>query len=187
MGLTKLGLALHMTFTAAALVFASISAEAGSAFDHVNGPVHVKAMKLYYGANANTVQRKKIIAAAQEECGGRYEGTEMNVTELAHETVLDKQVINGPVEGTYKLKIKATTTNKWLVIENIKCSVHGGHNKTVLHARMVSGTEKLDVNYSYVGDTQQGEETVTNVQRTFALGAPTLTTQYSTPYGTKIP
>lgn len=187
MALTKLGLGIHMTFTAAALIFATMSAEAGSAFDHVNGPVYLKALKLHYGANANTIQRKKLIAAAKDECGGRYEGTELDVTELSHETVLDKQVINGPVEGTYKLKVKATTTNKWLVVENIKCSVHGGHNKTVLHARMVSGTEKLDVNYAYVGDTQQGEETVTNVQRTFALGAPTMMSLYSTPYGTKIP
>lgn len=187
MRLGTFGLRASLTFTVTAVLCAAMGAQAGSAFDHVNGPVYVKAMKIYYGAHANTVQRQKIIDAAKEECGGRYEGTELSATELSHETVLDKEVTNSPTPGNYQLKIKAKTVNKWLVIETIKCSMHGGHNKSVLHARIVSGTEKMDINYVYVGDVQQGDETVTNVLRTFSLGTPTLTTQYATPYGTKIP
>ena len=186
----RLGFAVCMSkvFFGLLVLISSDQVFAGSAFDHVNTSSFAKGMKDYYVAHmALNIYRNKIIAAAKEECGGRYEGTEIKVTEISHEIGLSKSVVNGPVPGTYLLKIHGTTDTHWLVVETIKCSIHSGHAKSVLAAKLMSGTENLNVNYNYVADTQVGTETVSDIVRTYMMGATQLASQYKTPYGTVVP
>lgn len=67
------------------------AAHAGSVFDHVNTSKFADGAKAFYAqAVKNHAQRKKIIAAAGEECGGRYEGTEVTAHQLAHEIEIER-------------------------------------------------------------------------------------------------
>lgn len=167
------------------LAFASV-ARAGSVFDHVNTPALADAAKAFYAqAVANHGQRKKIIAAAEDECGGRYEGVETQVLELSHDIEVERHPMEGS-DADYVLKYTGTSANRWLVTEIIQCSLHGGHSRSVLHARLVTGTESVDVSYHYVNDEQQGDETVSAAKRAFKLGSTQLTGEYKTPYGTAI-
>lgn len=84
------------------------------------------------------------------------------------------------------MKYTGTVTARWLVTENIMCSLHGGHMRSVLHARIVKGTETVGVAYHYVNDEQAGEETVSAPKHAFKLGAIQLSPEFKTPYGTSI-
>jgi len=171
-----------------ACLFLSVPAFAGSVYDHINsnGFKHGVIAK-YLTSVAGNAQRAKIIATAQEECGGRYEGTEISVQELKHEIdASDKQVTHTPTPGKYSVKYKATSKNVWQVTETIKCSMHGGHHRSVLHARIFSGTEKAEITYNYVDDAQVGAETVSYTSRTYFPHSAVLEYSYQTPYGTKV-
>lgn len=165
----------------------SAPANADSIYDYMNNANNLKAAKAaYVNASTTDAYRLKIIAAAQEECGGRYEGTETVITELAHELFADKTVIRTPNPKNYSLRYDGEAKAKWLVVETIKCSMHGGHNRSVLSSRIVSGVETMQMTWKYVNDNQVGKAAVTNIKRAFALGASELESEYSTPYGTKI-
>lgn len=171
-----------------ALSFVSLPAFAGSVYDHINSAEFKEGVKASYLASvATNAQRKKIIATAEEECGGRYEGTEIEVTELKHEIdASDKQVIHTPDPNTYSVKYKASAKNVWQVSETIKCSIHGGHFKSVLHAKVMSGVETAEIVYSYVNDTQSGAESVNYLSRKYTPHSSVLQYSYQTPYGTKV-
>jgi len=172
------------------LVLALLSAspaQADTVYDYMNNANNLKAAKAAYAtASASDAYRLKIIAAAQDECGGRYEGTESVITELAHELFADKTVLHTPNPKNYSLRFNGEAKAKWLVVETIKCSVHGGHNRSVLSSRIISGTETMQMTWKYVNDNQVGKAVVTNIKRVFSIGAPALEAEYSTPYGTKI-
>lgn len=162
-------------------------AQADSVFDYLNSSANLSRAKYAYTKAAESdVQRGKIIAAAKDECGGRYEGTELAFTELSHEIFADKTVLHTPNPKNYSLRYDGTTKAKWLAVETIKCSVHGGHNRSVLSSRIVTGNETMQITFKFVNDTQVGNGAVSNIKRDFAMDAYQLTSEYSTPYGTKI-
>lgn len=174
------------------LLFAALLAPAtcfaGSVYDHINSADFKAGVKVsYLSSVAANVQRTKLIALAQEECGGRYEGTEIEVVELKHEIdASDKQVIHTPDPQDYSVVYNAFSKNVWQVNETIKCSMHGGHHRSVLHAKIFSGVEKAKITYVYVSDTQVGAETAVYTSRTYSPHASVLQYSYQTPYGTKI-
>lgn len=170
------------------LSLASAPAMAGSVYDHINSSDFKNGVKASYLASvASNVQRTKLIATAEEECGGRYEGTEIEVTELKHEIdASDKQVIHTPDPNNYSVKYKASAKNVWQVSETIKCSIHGGHYRSVLHAKVMSGIETAEILYTYVNDTQAGDESVTYLSRKYTPHSSVLQYSYQTPYGTKV-
>lgn len=175
----------------AAFLFVALlapSAFAGSVYDHVNTNEFKEGVKASYLASvAGDAQRTKIIAAAQEECGGRYEGTQIEVTELKHVIdASDKRVIHTADPNNYSVVYNVTASLVWQVSETIQCSFHGGHNRSVLHARIMSGTEKASITYKYVNDNQVGDETVSAVSRAYSAHSLVLQYSYQTPYGTEI-
>ncbi len=171
-----------------ALALGSTPTFAGSVYDHINSADFKLGVKASYLASvASNSQRAKIIATAEEECGGRYEGTEIEVTELKHEIdASDKQVIHTPDPNNYSVKYKATAKNVWQVNETIKCSIHGGHHRSVLHAKIMSGVETAEIVYTYVNDVQESAETVTYLNRKYTPHSSVLQYSYQTPYGTKV-
>ena len=179
---------MKMFLVASALFVASASAFAGSVYDHINSAdFKAGVIAKYLATVASNVQRGKIIAKAQEECGGRYEGTEIEVTELKHEIdASDKQVIHTPNPNDYSVVYNAFAKNVWQVSETIKCSIHGGHYRSVLHAKVMSGVEKAQITYNYVNDTQVGTESVIFPSRTYSAHSSVLQYSYQTPYGTVI-
>ena len=179
-----------LKFLSAILLMALVSslAQAGSVYDHINTPAYrAGVVDSYLSKIAGDVQRNKIIATAQDECGGRYEGTEVVITELSHSIEVEKNVIHGSNPDDYSMLYNASSENEFLVVETIQCSLHEGHAKSVLHSQLMSGKETDDVTYVYVGDAQKGEETVSNIQRSYVLGLPQMKDLYQTPYGTVIP
>lgn len=169
------------------LLLSPLSARADSVYDYMNSANNLKGAKAsYQAAAAGNAFRLKIIAAAQEECGGRYEGTETVITELAHELFSDKTILRTPNPKNYSVRFDGEAKANWLVVETIKCSMHGGHYRSVLSARIVSGTETMQMTWKYVNDVQIGKAVVTNIKRTYAQGAFQMEEAYRTPYGTKI-
>ena len=127
-------------------------------------------------------QRKKIIATAQEECGGRYESPSIHLTELSHEISSEK---GRPVgnDKNYTLTYSPAIDVNWLLVETISCSAsQASHSQSILHAVLLSGNESVDVNFRYVNDKQSGEPTISNVKRTYTIGASQFQDQYKTPY-----
>lgn len=187
----KSALHLNITRCAALLAFVLVPlgfAHADSVFDYINTPEFALGASAFYLTKAPAiVQRTNIIAAAQDECGGRYEGTETKIVELSHDVEIDKNVVHTPNPANYKLVYTATSDDRWLMIETIKCSIHEGHMRSVLHASIITGTEKRDVTYTFVNDNQVGNGKVSNTTRTYTLGADQMTAEYKTPYGTVIP
>lgn len=164
-----------------------MSSRADSVYDYMNNANNLKGAKAsYQAAAAGDAYRLKIIAAAEEECGGRYEGTETAITELAHELFSDKTILRTPNPKNYSVRYDGETKATWLVVETIKCSMHGGHYRSVLSARIVAGTETMQMTWKYVNDAQVGKAAVTNIKRAYTQGAFQLEAEYRTPYGTKI-
>jgi hypothetical protein len=162
-------------------------AKADSVFDYINTPEFTKNASVYYLQRVQTNgQRLKLISTAQEECGGRYEGTETKVTELSHEIVLDKNYVRTQDPKSYKLIFDATAESRFLVVETIHCSVHEGHNLSVLHAEIIAGTESRKVIYVIKNDIQQGKATLSRPVHSYKEGALQLSSEYKTPYGTVI-
>jgi hypothetical protein len=171
-----------------ALLPISIAQASDSVYSHINTPQFaVGAGTAYAQKIATDVQRAKIIAAAQDECGGRYEGTETKVTELSAGIEIDKNVLHTPRPNDYKLAYAATSENRWLVVETVNCSIHEGHYSSVLHASIVTGTEKSTITYTFVNDKQVGGPAISNTTRTYSLGTTELAGEFKTPYGTVIP
>ena len=168
-------------------IFVSAPAFAGSVYDHINTLAFKHgAVNSYLSAIAANANRTNIINTAKDECGGRYEGTEVAIVELSHAIETNKTVVHTANPKDYTLKYDVSSVNQWLVVETIKCSFHGGHYRSVLHSSLVSGTEKAVVSYVYVNDDQVGTETVSNNSMVFGLGADQQTDQYKTPYGTVV-
>jgi hypothetical protein len=82
----------------------------------------------------------------------------------------------------YTLPYSAKATAHWLVVENISCSMHGGHNQSVLHAALLTGTETQTVTYHYVGGKESGSPVVSDLHRAYTIDADELSEQYRLPY-----
>jgi hypothetical protein len=171
-----------------AILTTSTPSFGASVFDYINSADFKLGVKAsFLSSVAGVAQRSNIILKAQEECGGRYEGTEIEVAELKHTIdASDKQVIHTANPQNYSVVYKATSKNVWQVNETIKCSFHGGHNRSVLHAKIFSGVETAKITYVYVNDVQVGVESVVYLSRTYSPHASVLQYSYQTPYGTVI-
>lgn len=138
------------------------------------------AENFYLEKLASNEKRAKMIAQAKEECGGRYESTAVNLLELGHLIDTDKQPSGGPADYTVAFPTKAKV--RWLVVETIACSMHGGHAQSVLHSALMSGVETQIVTYHFVNDKQVGSPVVSNLTRTYKIDADELSDQYRAPY-----
>ena len=71
-------------------------ADRGSLYNYLNTQEFAEgAKKFYLETIASNDKRKNMIAEAQEDCGGRYEGTSVTLTELSHAIETDKSPIVG--------------------------------------------------------------------------------------------
>jgi len=138
------------------------------------------AENFYFEKIASNDSRAKMIAQAKEECGGRYESTSVNLIELSHFIETDKRPSGGTVNYTVAYPTEAKV--RWLVVETISCSMHGGHAQSVLHAALVSGLETQTVTYRFVNNQQAGNPVVSDVKRTYKIEADELSDQYRIPY-----
>lgn len=138
------------------------------------------AEKFYLEKVAANEKRAKMIAQAKDECGGRYESTAVNLMEPSHLIDTDKEPSGGPVDYTVAFPTKAQA--RWLVVETIACSMHGGHAQSVLHAALMSGVETQTVTYHFVKDRQVGKPIVTNLKRAYKIDSYELSDQYRVPY-----
>jgi hypothetical protein len=157
-------------------------ADRGSLYNYLNTQEFAEgAKKFYLETIASNDKRKNMIAEAQEDCGGRYEGTSVTLTELSHAIETDKSPIVGN-DKDYTLPYSAKATAHWLVVENISCSMHGGHNQSVLHAVLLTGTETQTVTYHYVNGKESGSPVVSGLHRAYTIDADELSEQYRLPY-----
>ena len=161
---------------------------ASSVFTHINTNAFVSMAKSHYlAAVATNPQRSGIISLAQSECGGRYEGTELKIVELSHDINTIKNIIHGATPDDYILSFDADASVVWVVTETIKCSVHGGHARSLLHSVIMRGTDHAIVSYPYHLDTQVSAETVSGITRSYSIGSRQNASLYKTPYGTIVP
>jgi hypothetical protein len=105
---------------------------------------------------------------------------------ISHEVSFDKRYIRTPNPKTYRVAYDGRAEDTFIVIETIHCSVHGGHNLSVLHAETVSGVETRTITYSFKNDLQEGKPSLSKALHTFTVGSIQLADQYKTPYGTVI-
>ncbi len=158
------------------------AANRGSVYNYINTQAFAEgARKFYLEAVGSNDKRKTMIAKAEEECGGRYEGTAVSLVELSHLIETDKNPTrNGDKDYTVAFLAKASV--HWLVVETISCSMHGGYNKSVLHAALLTGTETQVVTYHLVDDKEVGSPAASDLHRAYTIDADELTDQYGLPY-----
>jgi hypothetical protein len=138
--------------------------------------------KAFYLAKVRAMpQRAKMIASAEEECGGRYEGAAVNFVELSHVIEAEKKL---PKDRNPDVALGAISIDvQWLVVETIACSAtQAWHAKTVVYATLMSGRESVDVAFPLAEDKAGSRATVSNVKRDYAMGAPQFENLYKTPY-----
>jgi hypothetical protein len=157
-------------------------ASRGSVYNYTNTKAFADGAKsIYLKTIASDDKRKAMISQAEEDCGGRYEGTSLNLIELSHVVVADKQsATNDPKNYTIPYATEAKV--HWLVVETISCSVHGEHNQSVLHAALMTGTETRIVTYHIVNDKESGAPLVSDIRRNYKIEADELSDQYRIPY-----
>jgi hypothetical protein len=154
---------------------------AGSVYTYIATKAFAEgAEKFYLEKIASNEKRAKMIAQAKEDCGGRYESTSVNLIELSHNIDTDKTPSGGTVNYTVAFATDATV--RWLVVETIACSMHGGHAQSLLHAALLSGTETETVTYRFVNNRETGSPVVSDVKRAYKMEASELTDQYRVPY-----
>jgi hypothetical protein len=139
------------------------------------------AKKFYLQTIASNEKRKTLIAGAKEECGGRYEGTSVALIELSHAIETEKSPTAGN-DKDYTVPYFAKASVHWLVVENISCSMHGGHNQSVLHAALLTGAETQRVTYHFVNGKEIGSPVVSDLRRAYTIDADELSDQYRIPY-----
>ena len=120
------------------------------------------------------------MSQAKDDCGGRYEGTAVNLVDLSHQIKTDKHPPDHP-GTTYAMGYGTEATTHWLVVETMSCSFAGGHAQSVLHAAFLTGTETELVTYNFVNDKQTGQPAVTGVKRVYKIDADALTDRYGVP------
>ena len=158
------------------------SANRGLVYDYIATPAFGEgAKKFYVDAIASDANRQKLIAQAKDECGGRYEGTAVNLVQLSQVIDVEKNPPEHPGRS-YTLYYLTEANAHWLLVETISCSILDGHAQSLLHAVFLSGTETERVTYHFVGDNQVGKPAVSDVKRVYKIDADTLTDQYNTPY-----
>ena len=154
----------------------------GSVYDYIATPAFAQgAQKFYLDSIASNAGRQKLIGQAKDDCGGRYEGTAVNLVELSHQIKTDKHPPDHP-GTTYAMGYGTEAITHWLVVETMSCSFAGGHAQSVLHAAFLTGTETELVTYNFVNDKQTGQPTVTGVKRVYKIDADALTDRYGVPY-----
>ena len=157
-------------------------ADPGSVYDYIATPAFGQgAQKFYLDTIASNAGRQKLISQAKDDCGGRYEGTAVNLVELSHQIKTDKHPPDHP-GTTYAMGYGTEATTHWLVVETFSCSFAGGHAQSVLHAAFLTGTETELVTYKYVNDKQSGQPAVTGVKRVYKIDADALSDRYGVPY-----
>lgn len=121
------------------------AANRGSLYDYINTQALADGAKKFYLETIKSNQKRKdMIAEAETECGGRYEGMSAVLVELSHTIESDKNpTIKSAKDYTVSHFAKANV--QWLVVETISCSMHGGYNQSVLHAALLTGTETQTV------------------------------------------
>jgi hypothetical protein len=158
------------------------SASQGPLYGYINTQAFADGAKEFYLKTiASDDGRAKLISQAKEECGGRYEGTSLGLIELSHIIETDKRAAVGSTKN-YTVPYFATASVHWLVVETISCSMHGGHNHSVLHAALLSGAETQLVTYKFVNDQDLGGPAVSDLQRVYKIEADELSDQYRIPY-----
>jgi hypothetical protein len=154
----------------------------GSVYDYINTKGFADGAKSFYlNTIASDGKRKAMISQAEEDCGGRYEGTSVNLIELSHVIVADKQSATSNPKN-YTIPYTTEARVRWLVVETISCSVHGGHNQSVLHAALITGNETQIVTYQIVNDKENGAPLVSDARRTYKIEADVLSDEYRIPY-----
>jgi hypothetical protein len=157
-------------------------ASRGSVFEYIaTAPFADGAKAFYLKAIASDANRQKMVEQAKDDCGGRYEGTAVSLVELSHVVDVDKHPPEHPGR-TYAVEFATEATMHWLVAETISCSVHGGHNQSLLRAVLLTGTETERVTYHYVNDRETGKPEVNDVKRVYKIDGDALTDQYNVPY-----
>jgi hypothetical protein len=151
-------------------------------WDYVNTDAFREGAKQFYLKEvASNAQRAKIISTAEEECGGRYKGTAINLTQLDYHIEAERPV-KGDEEHTNKST--ASTVARWLLVETISCSFTRGYSQTVLHAVLITGHENLEAIYR---DRDEPAKALspplrTNLKHTYSIDSDLLQDQYKTPY-----
>jgi hypothetical protein len=154
----------------------------GSVYDYIATPAFGQgAQKFYLDSIASNASRQKLISQAKDDCGGRYEGTAVNLVELSHQIKTDKHPPDHP-GTTYAMGYGTEAITHWLVVETFSCSFAGGHAQSVLHAAFLTGTESELVTYNYVHDKLSGQPAVTGVKRVYKIDADALSDRYGVPY-----
>lgn len=155
----------------------------GLVWDYVNTDAFSQGAKQFYLKEiVSNAQRAKIIATAEEECGGRYEGTSIHLTQFSHTINSDRSgIIRG--EKEYTVTYTASTASRWLLVETLSCSFHGGHSQSVLHAVLLGGHESMNVIYRHANDREGaiGSPVINNVKRTYSIDAEQFQDQYKVP------
>jgi hypothetical protein len=153
----------------------------GELYEHIATQAFADGAKMFYlDKIASDGKRAILIAQAKEECGGRYEGTSVSLIELSHSINTDKHPSGGTVN--YTVAYFTETRVRWLAVETIACSWHGGEAQSVLHAALLSGTETQTVTYRFVNNEQAGDPVMSDVQRAYKIEAGQLSDQYRLPY-----
>ena len=161
------------------------AADRGSLYNYIDTPAFADgAKKFYLGTIKSNQKRKDMIAEAETECGGRYEGTSVTLVELSHLVETDKNPTKNS-DRDYTVAYFATANVHWLVVETISCSMLGGHNQSLLHAALLTGTEIQTVTYHYVNDKEVGSPLVSELRRAYTIDADAMTDQYRAPYSQK--
>ncbi len=154
----------------------------GSVFEYIaTAPFADDAKAFYLKTIAADANRQKMIEQAKDDCGGRYEGTAVSLVELSHVVSVDKNPPEHPGRS-YAIEFTTEATVHWLVVETISCSVHGGHNQSLLRAVVLTGTETERVTYHYVNDKETGKPEVSDVKHAYKIDGNALTDQYNVPY-----
>lgn len=150
--------------------------------DYINTKEFNDGAKAFYLAKAATVSRRtKMIAKAEDDCGGRFEGATVDFVELSHLIEAEKKF---PKDRDPHVALGAIAIDvQWLVVETIACSAtQAWHAKTIVYATLMSGRESVDVAFPLEDEKSDSRATVSNVKRSYKLGAPQFENQYKTPY-----
>lgn len=152
-------------------------------YDYINTPAfRARAEDFYKKQVESDVVRSKIIAQAKDDCGGRYEGTQISFVELSHAIEVGKDVIHTNNPNNYQLVFDSSAKTAWLAVETITCSLHGGHSRSVLKSIIVKGIETMKLTYTYVNDKQVGKAKISDIKREFSMYEPQLEKFQSAPY-----
>jgi hypothetical protein len=139
------------------------------------------AREFYLKSIALNDERAKVIAQVKEECGGRYEGTSVQLVELTHIFDTDRRDPIGNAKN-YKVPYITKASVHWLVVETISCSTHRGHNQSVLRATLLTGDETQVVTYPFKNKKQVGSPVVSDLRRSYKFDTNELSDHYRSPY-----